>query len=176
MLIRRKDHVINHRHRRVVPPFLRFTHALDNYVRLSFLMFNDDALRKFQDQLIENDCDQAPIENFAREWFERFTTGVQGHNEPDVKRLSKGLANCRRNNAWKVVLCENFFSRDSARDRSGGEKVVLMDIFHDLAPPPQATPHSHDPRSPAPPRTRIFCCLERFSRAPATTSVTSRGR
>ena len=67
-------------------------------------MFNDDALRKFQDQLIENDCDQAPIENFAREWFERFTTGVHGHNEPDVKRLSKGLANCRRNNAWKVGI------------------------------------------------------------------------
>ena len=37
----------------------------------------------------------APIENFAREWFERFTVGLEAHNEGDVKKLAKGLFNCR---------------------------------------------------------------------------------
>eukprot|EP00392_Amoebophrya_sp_AT5.2_P010682 g10747.t1 len=60
-------------------------------------MFNDKALRKSLDQLEETECDKAPIENFSREWFERFTVGIQGHNEGDVKRLSKGLLNCRDN-------------------------------------------------------------------------------
>jgi len=58
-------------------------------------MFKDGALRKSLDQLEEAPCDQAPIENFAREWFERFTVGLNGHNEGDVKKLSKALMNCR---------------------------------------------------------------------------------
>eukprot|EP00391_Amoebophrya_sp_Ameob2_P002597 CAMPEP_0179009312 /NCGR_PEP_ID=MMETSP0795-20121207/16205_1 /TAXON_ID=88552 /ORGANISM="Amoebophrya sp., Strain Ameob2" /LENGTH=1536 /DNA_ID=CAMNT_0020704501 /DNA_START=63 /DNA_END=4673 /DNA_ORIENTATION=- len=74
-----------------------YKHALGNYRTLAFHMFNDKALRKSLDQLEETECDKAPIENFSREWFERFTVGIQGHNEGDVKRLSKGLLNCRDN-------------------------------------------------------------------------------
>jgi uncharacterized protein (DUF1800 family) len=58
-------------------------------------MFADEALRKSLDQLEEVECGTAPIENFAREWFERFTVGLEGHNEGDVKRLAKGLMNCK---------------------------------------------------------------------------------
>lgn len=46
-------------------------------------------------QLEEVECGTAPIENFAREWFERFTVGLEAHNEGDVKRLAKGLMNCK---------------------------------------------------------------------------------
>ena len=69
--------------------------ALGNYRLLSRAMFKDGALRKSLDQLQEAPCDQAPIENFAREWFERFTVGLNGHNEGDVKKLSKALMNCK---------------------------------------------------------------------------------
>lgn len=69
--------------------------ALGNYRTLSLHMFNDGALRKSLDQLEEVQCGTAPIENFAREWFERFTVGLEAHNEGDVKRLAKGLMNCK---------------------------------------------------------------------------------
>lgn len=58
-------------------------------------MFRDQALRKSLDQLQEVPCGQAPIENFAREWFERFTVGLDFHNERDVKKVAKGLMNCQ---------------------------------------------------------------------------------
>ena len=35
-----------------------------------------------------------PVENFAREYFERFTVGLEAHNEGDIKQLSKALMNC----------------------------------------------------------------------------------
>ncbi|CAD7938576.1 unnamed protein product [Amoebophrya sp. A120] len=69
--------------------------SLGNYRTLALQMFNDKALRKSLDQLEEVECGTAPIENFAREWFERFTVGLRAHNEGDVKRLSKGLMNCK---------------------------------------------------------------------------------
>jgi uncharacterized protein (DUF1501 family) len=69
--------------------------SLGNYRRLALQMFNDEALRKSLDQLQEVECGTAPIENFAREWFERFTVGLKGHNEGDVKQLAKGLMNCK---------------------------------------------------------------------------------
>jgi len=71
-----------------------WTHALGNYRTLALKMFNDAALRKSLDQLQEVECGTAPIENFAREWFERFTVGLRAHNEGDIKRLAKGLMNC----------------------------------------------------------------------------------
>ena len=52
-------------------------------------MFVDGALRKSLDQLEEVECGTAPIENFAREWFERFTVGLRAHNEGDVKILAR---------------------------------------------------------------------------------------
>ena len=56
---------------------------------LSYRMFVDGALRKSLDQLEEVECGTAPIENFAREWFERFTVGLRAHNEGDVKILAR---------------------------------------------------------------------------------------
>eukprot|EP00392_Amoebophrya_sp_AT5.2_P007706 g7721.t1 len=70
-------------------------YALGNYRKLALAMFNDGALRKSLDQLVIPDCGVAPIENFAREWFERFTVGLRGHTESDIKRLAKGLSNCK---------------------------------------------------------------------------------
>eukprot|EP00854_Cymbomonas_tetramitiformis_P013729 gene13729-16225_t len=35
------------------------------------------------------------VENFAREYFERFTVGLEAHNEGDIKRLAKALMNCK---------------------------------------------------------------------------------
>merc|ERR1712216_787368 len=72
-----------------------FHGALGNYRSLALKMFGDEALRKSLDQLEEVECGTAPIENFAREWFERFTVGLEAHNEGDVKRLAKGLMNCK---------------------------------------------------------------------------------
>jgi hypothetical protein len=74
-----------------------FNGALGNYRSLSLQMFADEALRKSLDQLEEVECGTAPIENFGREWFERFTVGLEGHNEGDIKRLAKGLMNCKEN-------------------------------------------------------------------------------
>lgn len=54
-----------------------------------------DASVPVPGQLEEVECGTAPIENFAREWFERFTVGLEAHNEGDVKRLAKGLMNCK---------------------------------------------------------------------------------
>lgn len=68
--------------------------ALGNYRELSRKMFADGALRKSLDQLENPPCNLAPIENFGREWFERFTVGVGNHNEGDVKIISRALMNC----------------------------------------------------------------------------------
>ena len=64
-----------------------FKLSMGSYRDLSIAMFRDMALRKSLDQLQEVPCGQAPIENFAREWFERFTVGLSAHNEVDVKIL-----------------------------------------------------------------------------------------
>ena len=72
-----------------------WTKALGNYRTLARTMFKDAALRKSLDQFEEVECGTVPIENFAREWFERFTVGLMAHNEGDIKRLSKGLMNCK---------------------------------------------------------------------------------
>lgn len=72
-----------------------FDGALGNWRSLSYQMFVDGALRKSLDQLEEVECGTAPIENFAREWFERFTVGLRAHNEGDVKILARGLMNCK---------------------------------------------------------------------------------
>jgi uncharacterized protein (DUF1800 family) len=74
-----------------------WTGALGNYRALSRKMFRDTALRKSLDQAEEIECGTAPIENFAREWLERFTVGLMAHNEGDVKRLARGLMNCKEN-------------------------------------------------------------------------------
>lgn len=79
-----------------------WTHSLGNYRQLAYEMFNDDALRKSLDQLQEVPCGFAPIENFGREWFERFTVGLTGHNEGDVKILAKALQNCYNHTA-KII-------------------------------------------------------------------------
>ena len=65
-------------------------------------MFVDEALRKSLDQLTEVECGTAPIENFAREWFERFTVGLEAHNEGDVKRYGCACADVRA----RVIICE----------------------------------------------------------------------
>merc|ERR1712159_933038 len=66
-----------------------------SYRSLVLNMFNDKALRLSLDQLEEVECGTAPIENFAREFFERFTVGLRAHNEGDIKRLALGLMNCK---------------------------------------------------------------------------------
>jgi len=40
------------------------------------------------------ECGVPPVENFAREYLERFTVGLEAHNEGDVKKLAKALMNC----------------------------------------------------------------------------------
>lgn len=72
-----------------------WTQALGDYRALAVDMFNDGALRKSLDQLDDIVCGTAPVENFAREYFERFTVGLEAHNEGDIKRLSKALMNCK---------------------------------------------------------------------------------
>eukprot|EP00854_Cymbomonas_tetramitiformis_P003337 gene3337-4195_t len=69
--------------------------AVGNYRELATVMFSDQALRLSLDQLEEVECGTAPVENFAREYFERFTVGLEAHNEGDIKRLAKGLMNCK---------------------------------------------------------------------------------
>lgn len=72
-----------------------WTGALGNFRTLARKMFVDAALRKSLDQFEEVECGTAPIENFSREWLERFTVGNRAHNEGDIKRLAKGLMNCK---------------------------------------------------------------------------------
>merc|ERR1711871_654819 len=72
-----------------------------SFRQLSWAMFEDGALLKSLNQLEWTACfDETtklpvkPVENFAREWLERFSVGVGAHNEGDVRRLARGLMNC----------------------------------------------------------------------------------
>ena len=74
-----------------------YTHALGDYRKMSLNMFEDLALRAAEDQAEEVECWKPPVENFGREWLERFTVGVRAMDESDVKRLAKGMNNCKHN-------------------------------------------------------------------------------
>lgn len=84
-----------------------WTHALGNYRQLALEMFSDAALRKSLDQLQEVACGVAPIENFAREYFERFTVGLSAHNEGDIKIFAKALQNCKEQESKVVNVDHN---------------------------------------------------------------------
>lgn len=91
--------------------------SLGSFRKLAQALLNDQAMQRFLD--LDNSDKDDPNENFAREFFELFTLGVNnGYTEQDVREAARALTGFTYNYDTKA------FGYDPGRHDDGVKKIL----------------------------------------------------